>query len=209
MENEFDLSQLDEIKKLFEKIKKDAGFNDENSEFFEKTEFDDLIGMSPEEIYEMDKKAKENYKSVILDIKRINEEIVYPEYNYETDSGFDLRSTEDLVIPSLGRALVPTGLFFGIPDFAELQIRPKSGLALNLGLTVLNTPGTVDSGYNGEVKVILFNASDKEIKISKGMKIAQGIVAPVFSGKHVRLNYVNQIKEKDRNDSGFGSTGVF
>jgi len=139
---------------------------------------------------------------------KISEDVIDPNYVYETDSGFDLCSTENFVIPSLGRYLAPTGLKFDIPKNHEIQIRPKSGLALKLGLTVLNTPGTIDEGYNGEIKVILYNSSHAPITVSKGMKIAQAVLCPVFNGRQIALKRVEKIEEKDRNDSGFGSTGV-
>lgn len=133
---------------------------------------------------------------------------VEPSYNYPSDSGFDLHSLEEVVIEPLGRALIPTGLRFDIPDGTEIQIRPKSGLALKLGLTVLNTPGTIDSGYDGEVKVIVFNTSKEEVKIEKYMKIAQAVLCPVINGKWVSLTKVDSFDEKDRGDKGFGSTGL-
>jgi dUTP pyrophosphatase len=139
---------------------------------------------------------------------KISEDVIDPNYVYETDSGFDLCSTENFVIPSLGRYLAPTGLKFDIPKNHEIQIRPKSGLALKLGLTVLNTPGTIDEGYNGEIKVLLYNSSHDPITVSKGMKIAQAVLCPVFNGRQIALKRVEKIEEKDRNDSGFGSTGV-
>ena len=138
----------------------------------------------------------------------VNFDAVEPKYNYETDSGFDLHSVEEIIIPAFGRSLVPTGLIFDIPDGFELQVRPKSGLAINHGLTVLNTPGTVDCGYTGEVKVIVFNTNTTEFVIKKGMKIAQGVLCPVVNGKWVQLNKLDNIIEKDRNSSGFGSTGI-
>jgi dUTP pyrophosphatase len=131
-----------------------------------------------------------------------------PEYAYESDSGFDLRSTEDIWIFAGDRKLVPTGLRFDIPEGYEIQVRSKSGLALKQGLMVLNSPGTVDSGYQGEVKVILFNTSNQNIKIEKGQKIAQAVLCPVMCGKWVNLVKVEEIEEKDRNDKGFGSTGL-
>jgi dUTP pyrophosphatase len=131
-----------------------------------------------------------------------------PEYAYESDSGFDLRSTEELWIQANGRLLVPTGLCFDIPDGYEIQVRSKSGLALNQGLIVLNSPGTVDSGYQGEVKVIIFNTTNERIKIEKGQKIAQAVLCPVVNGKWVNLVRVEEIGEKDRNNQGFGSTGL-
>jgi len=139
---------------------------------------------------------------------RMTEDTVHPKYAYPTDSGFDLHSIEEVTIPSLGRALVGTGLKIDIIENYEIQIRPKSGLALKLGLTVLNTPGTVDQGYNGEIKVIVFNASSEVIKIEKGMKIAQAVLCPVVCGKHLNPVEKNEITNKDRNESGFGSTGI-
>jgi dUTP pyrophosphatase len=131
-----------------------------------------------------------------------------PEYAYDSDSGFDLRSTEDIWVQANDRKLIPTGLRFDIPDGYEIQVRSKSGLALNQGLMVLNSPGTVDSGYQGEIKVIIFNTTNDRIKIEKGQKIAQAVICPVLSGKWVDLIKVESIQEKDRNDNGFGSTGL-
>jgi dUTP pyrophosphatase len=131
-----------------------------------------------------------------------------PEYAYDSDSGFDLRSTEELWVQGNDRKLIPTGLRFDIPDGYEIQVRSKSGLALNQGLMVLNSPGTVDSGYQGEIKVIIFNTTNERIKIEKGQKIAQAVLCPVVNGKWVKLVKVEEIGEKDRNDKGFGSTGL-
>jgi dUTP pyrophosphatase len=113
-----------------------------------------------------------------------------------------------LWVQANSRKLIPTGLRFDIPDGYEIQVRSKSGLALNQGLMVLNSPGTVDSGYQGEVKVIIFNTTNERIKIEKGQKIAQAVLCPVVNGKWVNLVKVNEIAEKDRNDKGFGSTGL-
>lgn len=131
-----------------------------------------------------------------------------PEYAYESDSGFDLRANEDLWIHANDRTLIPTGLRFDIPEGYEIQVRSKSGLALNQGLMVLNSPGTVDSGYQGEIKVIMFNTTNQKIKIEKGQKIAQAVLCPVVSGKWVDLIKVENINDKDRNSNGFGSTGL-
>ena len=131
-----------------------------------------------------------------------------PEYAYGSDSGFDLRSTEEMWVQANSRLLAPTGLRFDIPDGYEIQVRSKSGLALKQGLMVLNSPGTVDSGYQGEVKVIIFNTTNERIKIEKGQKIAQAVLCPVVNGKWVNLVKVEEIGEKDRNDKGFGSTGL-
>lgn len=130
-----------------------------------------------------------------------------PEYAYSTDSGFDLRANEDVTLEPFGRALVPTGLYLDVPERCEVQVRPKSGLAIKRGLSVLNTPGTVDYGYTGEIKVIVFNMSNELQIINKGDKIAQAVVCPVLQGNEVNLVRVEQIKDKDRNSNGFGSTG--
>jgi len=131
-----------------------------------------------------------------------------PEYAYKSDSGFDLRSVEDIWVQANDRKLIPTGLRFDIPDGFEIQVRSKSGLALNQGLMVLNSPGTVDSGYQGEIKVIMFNTTNQKIKIGKGQKIAQAVVCPVVNGRWRDLIKVEKLSEKDRNDKGFGSTGL-
>ena len=131
-----------------------------------------------------------------------------PEYAYESDSGFDLRSTEDIWVQANDRKLIPTGLRFDIPLGYEIQVRSKSGLALKQGLMVLNSPGTVDQGYTGEIKVIIFNTSNVGVKIEKGQKIAQAVVSPVVCGKWINLVKVDSIEDKDRSDKGFGSTGI-
>lgn len=143
-----------------------------------------------------------------LKYEMVSEFAIEPFYNYQSDSGFDLHSTEDIIIEPFGRALAPTGLKFDIPDGCEIQIRPKSGLSMKLGLTVLNTPGTIDSGYDGEIKVILFNTSKEEIQIKRGMKVAQAVFAPVINGKWVDLKKIDKINNKDRGSNGFGSTGI-
>jgi len=144
-----------------------------------------------------------------LYIERITDDAVLPSYAYPTDSGFDLYSNEEVVIPSLSRALVSTGLKVSFSPNLELQIRPKSGLAHKLGLTVLNTPGTIDQGYTGEIKVILFNTSQESVTISKKMKIAQAVLTPVINGGNVEIVEVQSIDNKDRGDNGFGSTGIY
>ena len=143
-----------------------------------------------------------------LGYKILNPESISPYYNYESDSGFDLYSTEEIIIDGLGRALIPTGLSFDIKDGYEIQVRSKSGLAINQGLMCLNSPGTVDSGYLGEVKIIIFNTNKEPITIKKGMKVAQAVLCPVVNGKWVNLVERAEISDKDRGDNGFGSTGI-
>lgn len=129
-------------------------------------------------------------------------------YAYESDSGFDLYSNEEVIIPPFGRALIPTGVFFDLPQDFEIQVRSKSGLAINQGLMVLNSPGTVDEGYTGEIKVIIFNTNNSEFTITKGMKVAQAVVARAITGRWVNLVQVDKIEDKDRGSKGFGSTGI-
>lgn len=135
-----------------------------------------------------------------------------PFYQKIGDSGFDLMASlpegETITIPSLKRALIPTGLHFQIPIGFELQVRPRSGLALKNGITVLNTPGTVDSGYRGEVKVILYNTDEAPFVIKNGDRIAQGVIAPVQFTKTTKFIRVNNLDESDRGSGGFGSTGI-
>jgi dUTP pyrophosphatase len=168
-------------------------------------ELDALFGVSIEEL----EKGFEEY-SPKLDVgyEMLDEEMKSPSYAYETDSGFDLFSTIETILEPLERVLIPTGLKIDIPENYEVQVRTKSGLAFNRGLMVLNSPGTVDQGYTGEIKVILFNASSQQNKIEKGMKIAQAVVCPVINGKWINLVRKEKVGSKDRNENGFGSTGV-
>jgi dUTP pyrophosphatase len=168
-------------------------------------ELDALFGVSIEEL----EKGFEEY-SPKLDVgyEMLVEDMKSPSYAYETDSGFDLFSTIETILEPLERVLIPTGLKIDIPENYEVQVRTKSGLAFNRGLMVLNSPGTVDQGYTGEIKVILFNASNQQNKIEKGMKIAQAVVCPVINGKWINLVRKEKVGSKDRNENGFGSTGV-
>jgi dUTP pyrophosphatase len=151
----------------------------------------------------------ENYSPTISVIfSKSNLDAVTPKYAYDSDSGFDLHSTEEVWIESMDRRLIPTGIHIDIPDGYEIQVRSKSGLALKEGLMVLNSPGTVDQGYTGEIQVIIFNTSKHRVNITKGQKIAQAVLCPVVSGKWITLVEKKEINEKDRNANGFGSTGI-
>lgn len=160
------------------------------------------------DVKEIEKEMMDYRPKLELGFKKLTENAINPFYNYEGDSGFDLYSTEEIVLEPFGRALIPTGLSFQIKDGYEIQVRSKSGLAINQGLMVLNSPGTVDNSYTGEVKVILFNTNQKPITITKGMKVAQAVLCPVVNGKWVDLVEVNKLNETDRGDNGFGSTGI-
>lgn len=151
-----------------------------------------------------------NYKPKLeLRYTKLRDDAFTPKYNYGGDSGFDLHSTEEITIEGFGRALIPTGLAFNIKDGYEIQVRSKSGLAINQGLMVLNSPGTVDSGYNGEIKVIVFNTNKDSFTIQKGMKVAQAVLCPVVNGSWVDLTEKETIEETERGDKGFGSTKLF
>jgi dUTP pyrophosphatase len=131
-----------------------------------------------------------------------------PVYAKEGDSGFDLRANESGELKPLERKLVGTGLYFELPDGFELQIRPRSGLTFKNGVTVLNSPGTVDTGYRGEIKVLLVNISNEIFTWDKGERIAQGVVAHRISSDFGDLVEVTEINETERGVDGFGSTGV-
>jgi len=176
-------------------------------------EMDGTTELEIEEIHgvnlkELEKAFSEKEPKLDLRFVKCHPDAVSPSYNYPTDSGFDLHSTESVGLPPLSRMLVGTGLKFNIKDGYEIQIRPKSGLALKQGLTVLNTPGTIDSGYDGEVKVILYNSTQNTIYVEKGQKIAQACVCPVANGRWINPVEVSEISGKDRGDKGFGSTGI-
>lgn len=143
-----------------------------------------------------------------IDLEYISGSDFELQYAYNSDSGFDLYASEEVHFLPFGRALVPTGIKINIPEGYEIQVRSKSGLAINKGLMVLNSPGTVDQGYTGEIKVIIFNTSNLAQTIEKGSKIAQAVLSSCISGKYVNLIKVDEIKPKDRNENGFGSTGV-
>jgi dUTP pyrophosphatase len=192
----------EEIQKQFEQIKLQSGVEPEEDYI---KELEDMFGMSLED---MNRETEINFKSKNLGVGLIHPDAVFPSYAYPSDSGFDLYSVSEIRIPKFGRALVPTGIRLSIPEGFEIQVRPKSGLALNQGLTVLNTPGTVDSGYNGEIKVIVFNTNNEKVTIGKGMKIAQAVLCPVMSGTFVNLTSIDEGENSDRGDSGFGSTGI-
>ena len=129
-----------------------------------------------------------------------------PQYATAASAGFDVRANIDaaLVLKSMERALVPTGLFMELPEGSEAQVRPRSGLALKHGITVLNSPGIIDADYRGELKVLLINLSKEDFTINDGERIAQVIVA-----KHERVQWeeVEQLLETERGAGGFGHTG--
>jgi len=178
------------------------------SENSENLDFDELIKEHGINIKELTEHFTNYSPQLELGYTKLRDGVVEPKYNYPSDSGFDLHSTEDLTIPPFGRILVPTGLSFDIKDGYEIQVRSKSGLAIKQGLMVLNSPGTVDNGYTGEVQVIVFNTNNHEVQITKGMKVGQAVLCPVVNGKWVNLTNKQIVTSKDRGDNGFGSTGI-
>ena len=134
-----------------------------------------------------------------------------PEYATNGSSGFDLRANLDspITIHPHGVKIVPTGLYFEIPENFEIQIRPRSSLAAKYGVTVLNSPGTIDSDYRGEIGVILINHSDNSFIINNGDRIAQGIIASVISKNFVNFKKIETIDiNTERGTGGYGSTGI-
>jgi dUTP pyrophosphatase len=130
-----------------------------------------------------------------------------PSYETAGAAGMDVRAavSDQMTLAPGARALVPTGFVFEIPQGFEVQVRPRSGLAFKNGITCLNTPGTIDSDYRGEVKVLLVNLSQEDFVIERGMRIAQLVVAPVVQAK---MQEAGTVSTTERGTGGFGSTGV-
>ena len=198
----YDPKIYEEILKQFEKIKLESGIEPDDE--YQK-ELEDLLGL---DFDDLDEQMTVNARTKFVEVELVHEDAVFPKYAYPSDSGFDLHSTQDLTIGPFGRILVPTGIKVSFQEGYEIQVRPKSGLAIKQGLTVLNTPGTVDQGYTGEIQVIVFNTNNYTVMIPKGMKVAQAVLCPVINGKYVKFEQVDTLNEKDRGDNGFGSTGI-
>ena len=147
--------------------------------------------------------------SVEISVKRLphNTDLPLPEYETVQSAGMDLPAAIDspMTLLSGEHVMVPTGLAIALPGGYEAQIRPRSGLAARNRVTVLNTPGTIDADYRGEVKVILINLGTEPFEIERGMRIAQMVIAPVTQGK---LTEVDDLSDTARGTGGFGSTGV-
>jgi dUTP pyrophosphatase len=143
--------------------------------------------------------------SCTVKIQCIHPQAKVPNYANPGDAGADIYAVESVTLEPLQRGAVATGLCVEVPEGYEIQIRPKSGLALNYGITVLNSPGTIDAGYRGEVKVILINLGSEPYPIQPGQKIAQMVIAPVVMGNFVETTSLSQTQ---RSTGGFGSTGL-
>ena len=140
-------------------------------------------------------------------IKRLNSAVKLPAYKTNGASGMDLMAfiKDPINVKSKTSCLIPTGLSLAFPEKYEIQIRPRSGLAAKNQISVLNTPGTIDSDYRGELKVILINHGDKSFFVQKGLRIAQMVLCPVIKAK---LKEVENLEDTKRGSGGFGSTGV-
>ncbi len=149
-----------------------------------------------------------SFQQIALKVKRLPHfKGDLPLYQSVKASGFDVRAqmTASLRLKSLERALVPTGLIFEIPSGFELQVRPRSGLSLKKGLSIPNSPGTIDSDYRGELKVIVINLSDQEVVVEDQQRIAQVVLCPVFQA---HLEWAEELNTTKRGKGGFGSTGL-
>ncbi|MGL2773305.1 dUTP diphosphatase [Helicobacter pylori] len=140
-----------------------------------------------------------------IKIQKIHPNALVPEYQTEGSSGFDLHAVEEVTIKSHGVGLVKIGICLSLEVGYELQVRTRSGLALNHQVMVLNSPGTVDNDYRGEIKVILANLSDKDFKVQVGDRIAQGVVQKTYKAEFIECE---RLDETLRGSGGFGSTGV-
>jgi len=194
---------IDSLKEQADKLQDWLNQHDDNE-----LDYDTILQEYGLDVKTLETEMKNYTPKLDLGYVKLHPDAFDPKYNYETDSGFDLHAVEEVEIPAFGRALVPTGISFDIKDGYEIQVRSKSGLAINQGLMILNSPGTVDNGFSGEVKGILFNTNNHPVTITKGMKIGQAVLCPVVNGKWVNLVQQNKITEKDRGNNGFGSTGI-
>ena len=140
-------------------------------------------------------------------IKRTTKKIKLPVYKTTGSAGMDIEANieNDIIINPGEKKLIPTGISVAIPENYEIQIRPRSGLAINNGISVLNTPGTIDSDYRGEIKVILINLGKEIFKIKNGERIAQIVLSPVVNAE---FKEVNELPNSSRGKGGFGSTGT-
>ncbi|MCP4482824.1 MAG: dUTP diphosphatase [bacterium] len=139
-------------------------------------------------------------------IKILREGTKLPHYKHDGDAGMDLVNMgDDVTIPAFGRVTLPTGIAVAIPQGYEIQVRPRSGMAAKRGITLLNTPGTIDAGYRGEICVIIHNTNPEEINITNGERIAQAVLKKC---EKIEWTIVKDLDETTRNDGGFGSTGT-
>ena len=138
-------------------------------------------------------------------VKKLSADARIPKVEHDGDAGFDLYSNENTILKPMERKLIGTGISMAFEKGFEAQVRPKSGLAMKHGITMLNTPGTIDSGYRGEVKVIVINLGDEDYKVEKGKKICQVVFNKIEEPEIVEAE---ELEKSSRGQGGFGSTGV-
>ena len=155
----------------------------------------------------MSQESEGEAKAPLLKVRKKDPRAELPRYESSGAAGMDLRAFIDreITIAPLGRAKIPTGLFFEIPSGYEAQVRPRSGLAARSGVTLANAPGTIDSDYRGELEVILINFGNEPFTVKNGDRIAQMVVSPVI---RVALSEAETLSETERGTGGFGSTGI-
>ncbi|MGG7176644.1 dUTP diphosphatase [Clostridium paraputrificum] len=141
----------------------------------------------------------------LLKVEKVNEKAIIPNYAHEGDAGLDVYSVEKLILNPGERGLVHTGIKIELPKNTEAQIRPRSGLALKHGISLVNSPGTIDEGYRGEIGVIMINHSNEAFVVEEGMKIAQMVIKPVW---RVEVEEVNSLTDSERGEKGYGSSGI-
>lgn len=140
-----------------------------------------------------------------LKVKKLNEDAIIPNFAHKGDAGMDLYSIEKVIIPKNETRLIKTGISIELPHMTEAQVRPRSGLALKHSITVLNSPGTIDEGYRGEIGVILINHGKEDFVVEKHMKIAQMVIKPIYE---IYIEEVKDLSYTERGNGGFGSTGM-
>lgn len=143
-------------------------------------------------------------ETALVYVKLLDENAIVPEYAHATDAGMDLYASKRALIPSGGRVSVPTGIAIAIPEGYVGLVHPRSGMAINHGITVLNSPGTIDSGYRGEIKVVLFNSSPSTFFVERYDRIAQLVLQRY---QHAVISVKDDLPDGERGDNGFGSTG--
>jgi dUTP pyrophosphatase len=140
-----------------------------------------------------------------LKVKKLNQDAKLPNFAHKGDAGMDVYSIEEAVIKSGETKLIKTGISIELPEMTEAQMRPRSGLALKNSITLLNSPGTIDEGYRGEIGVIMINHGKDDFKVEKHMKIAQMVVKPIYD---INVVEVEELSDTVRGEGGFGSTGL-
>ena len=170
------------------------------------------LGLDSNLLKDLESESLESVKeSVKVKVNFVNtSKNIDPTHTHIDDSGMDLRADleQPITIEKGNIEIIGTGLSFELPEGYEIQVRPRSGLAAKNGVTVLNTPGTVDRGYTGEIKVILINLGKTNFVVNSGDRIAQAVISPVVSGRWCILKNKNKLNKTSRGDGGFGSTGI-